>query len=275
MARRPTLTRIGGPTLLIELAGWRILVDPTFDPPGRTYSFGWGTSSRKTEGPAMPPTELPPVDVVLLSHDQHADNLDEAGRALLPGAGEVITTAAGARRLRRQGLRRAHGLHAWETAVIPPNDGESSDDGGARDSLTVTATPARHGPAWARPIVGSVIGFALSVGDAPETAVWISGDSVLHDGLRDAASRLDVDVAVVHLGGVQFPVTGSARYTMTASSAIDLIGSLQPRAVVPVHFDQWTHFREPGESARRVLDEASVTVRDRVVWLERGLPTVV
>jgi L-ascorbate metabolism protein UlaG (beta-lactamase superfamily) len=34
------LTHIGGPTVLIELEGWRLLTDPTFDPPGRSYRFG-------------------------------------------------------------------------------------------------------------------------------------------------------------------------------------------------------------------------------------------
>ena len=46
------ITRIGGPTALIELEGWRILTDPTFDPPGRTYAFAPGARSRKTTGPA-------------------------------------------------------------------------------------------------------------------------------------------------------------------------------------------------------------------------------
>ena len=81
------LTHIGGPTLLVEAHGWRILSDPTFDPPGKRYSSGWGTSSTKTAGPAvaaadLPPLDLVPVDLVLLSHDHHADNLD--GRR--PGA---------------------------------------------------------------------------------------------------------------------------------------------------------------------------------------------
>ena len=40
------VTHIGGPTTLIEVGGWRILTDPTFDPPGRAYTFGWGTGSR-------------------------------------------------------------------------------------------------------------------------------------------------------------------------------------------------------------------------------------
>ena len=74
---RPRLTHLGGPTTLIELDGWRILTDPTFDPPGRLYRFGWGTSSHKIAGPAEPPDDVFPVDLVLLSHDHHADNLDD------------------------------------------------------------------------------------------------------------------------------------------------------------------------------------------------------
>jgi L-ascorbate metabolism protein UlaG (beta-lactamase superfamily) len=34
------LTRIGGPTTLIEVEGRRLLTDPTFDPPGGRYEFG-------------------------------------------------------------------------------------------------------------------------------------------------------------------------------------------------------------------------------------------
>ena len=44
------ITYIGGPTALIEIGPWRILTDPTFDPPGRKYGFGLGTTSTKTAG---------------------------------------------------------------------------------------------------------------------------------------------------------------------------------------------------------------------------------
>jgi L-ascorbate metabolism protein UlaG (beta-lactamase superfamily) len=54
------LTHIGGPTVLIELDGWRLLTDPTFDAPGRRYAFGWG-SSRKLAGPAVSVADLPPT----------------------------------------------------------------------------------------------------------------------------------------------------------------------------------------------------------------------
>ena len=101
------LTHIGGPTVLIEVDGRRLLTDPTFDAPGRRYVFGWGTSSRKLAGPAIAPGDLGAIDAVLLTHDHHDDNLDDAGRALLWDAGVVVTTESGARRLggRRAGAR--------------------------------------------------------------------------------------------------------------------------------------------------------------------------
>jgi hypothetical protein len=73
------LTHIGGSTILIEVDGWLLLTDPTFDEPGRTYRFGWGSASRKLRGPALTAAELGPIDAVLLTHDHHADNPDTAG----------------------------------------------------------------------------------------------------------------------------------------------------------------------------------------------------
>jgi L-ascorbate metabolism protein UlaG (beta-lactamase superfamily) len=93
------VTHIGGPTMLIQDEGWSLLTDPMFDDPGRRYAFGWGTSSRKMAGPAVAAADLPPIDAVLLTHDHDGDNLDAAGRALLPSAGVVVTTVSGAKRL--------------------------------------------------------------------------------------------------------------------------------------------------------------------------------
>src|SRR5919107_4391034 len=108
------LTHVGGPTVLIEVGGWRLLTDPTFDPAGGRYRFGWGTGSRKVTGPAIAATELGRIDAVLLTHEHHDDNLDTAGRALLPSAGVVVTTVPGARRL--GGTTR--GLADWQVTQL-------------------------------------------------------------------------------------------------------------------------------------------------------------
>jgi L-ascorbate metabolism protein UlaG (beta-lactamase superfamily) len=67
------ITHVGGPTVLIEFDGWRLLTDPTFDPAGGHYDFGWGTSSEKLAGPAVAASDLPPIDAVLLTRDHHGE----------------------------------------------------------------------------------------------------------------------------------------------------------------------------------------------------------
>ena len=142
---------------------------------------------------------------MLLTHDHHGDNLDAAGRALLPDVPAVVTTVSGARRL---GLAHAIGLRPGATTTLRA--------AGLPD-LEVRATPARHGPPLTRPIVGDVIGFALRRAGDDGVFLWVTGDTVLHRPLRAAAAAMRVDVALVHVGGVRFPITGPVRYTMTAT----------------------------------------------------------
>ena len=253
------ITRIGGPTVLLEIDGWTILTDPTFDPPGRTYAFGWGTRSRKLTGPAIEVADLPPIDAVLISHDQHGDNLDDAGRRLLPSAGAVVTTHAAAGRL---GVATARGLRPWETTVLEKEGG---------DSIEVTATPCRHGPPLSRPLSGAVIGFALR---SPSRAgvVWISGDTVLYEGVREVSARLEVDVAILHLGSVRFPITGPLTYSMSATDAVGLCERIRPRVAIPVHYDGWAHFSEGEDRVREVLTSAPTDLRERFRILDAGAP---
>ncbi len=254
------ITHIGGPTVLVEAGGWRLLTDPTFDPAGGAYRFGWGTGSRKTAGPAVAAADLLPVDAVLLTHDHHGDNLDAAGRAMLPSAGVVVTTAAGAVRLGGS----ARGLRPGEvTTLAAPG----------RPSIEVTATPCRHGPPLSRPVVGDVIGFALRWEGRREAFLWITGDTVMSGSLRDVAAAMDADVALLHMGGVRFPVTGPVRYTLTAREAIDLCGLLRPRVAVPVHYEGWHHFRQGRPAITRALARGPADVARRFRWVPIGEPT--
>src|SRR5262245_37997930 len=157
------ITLIGGPTALIEVDGFRLLTDPTFDDPGE-YPLPHVTL-RKTGIPALTLDQVLPVDAVLLSHDQHSDNLDTSGRAMLAQAPRVLTTKVGAGRLKGN----AKGLAPWDSFELTK----------AGRTLKVTAAPARHGPAGIEPLSGDVIGFVLSV--ERRAPIYITGDTVWYD----------------------------------------------------------------------------------------------
>ncbi len=254
---RIAITYVGGPTALLELGGLRLLTDPTFDPAGKRYHFGWGASSRKLQDPALAPAELGGIDAVLLSHDHHDDNLDPAGRELLPSAGRVITTVPGAKRLGAGSL----GLAPWSsTSLALPEGGE----------LKITATPCRHGPPLSRPIVGEVVGFLLEWEGQREGALWLSGDTVYFSGVSEIGERFDIGTAIVNLGGVRFPLTGPARYTMDAAEAIGLLEEFKLSTLVPLHYEGWKHFRQGRGELEAAF--AAAGVEQRVRWLKAAMP---
>jgi L-ascorbate metabolism protein UlaG (beta-lactamase superfamily) len=142
------ITLIGGPTVLIEVGGVRLLTDPTFDPPGE-YPSGV-IVLKKLKGPAVASETIGDVDALLLSHDQHWDNFDRGGRAFLERAKRVFTTPTGAARLAGKTL----GLARWET---------QSFEGLSGHRVQITATPARHGPHGFESMSGEVCGFVIGI----------------------------------------------------------------------------------------------------------------
>ncbi|MFE1290561.1 MBL fold metallo-hydrolase [Streptomyces sp. NPDC058751] len=246
------ITYVGGPTALVAIGGLRLLTDPTFDAPGE-YPVG-ARKLVKTTGPALPAEELGPVDAVLLSHDQHPDNLDASGRGYLQGAPVTLSTASAYERIGAP----VRALAPWESVDL------ARPDGGA---LRVTAVPAQHGPDGSLPLVGEVTGFVLSGEGLPK--VYVSGDNASLDVVREIADQEGpFDVAVLFAGAARTPLVPDAPLTLTsedAARAAEILGAVR---VVPLHFEHWGHFTQDGSTLTKAFARAGLT--DRLRLLEPG-----
>ena len=251
-ANHLAITHIGGPTVLLDFSGVRLLTDPTFDPSGGEYKTG-PVTLRKLAGPALTPNQLQSFDYVLLSHDHHFDNLDHSGRDLLPWAQKVFTTEEGAQRLGGNSV----GLKEWQAEHIPTEDGRT---------VRVAATPARHGPAGLNR--GQVIGFVLFFTDAPENALYVSGDTVWYEGIADVAKRFSIRTAILHLGAAHVPEVGPFHLTMTADEAVQAAHSFSDAMIIPVHYEGWAHFSEGRVQIEDAFQKAGLSHRLR--WAEAG-----
>jgi L-ascorbate metabolism protein UlaG (beta-lactamase superfamily) len=246
-----TLTLIGGPTALIEIDDFRLLTDPTFDLPG-TYQLPH-VKLEKLSGPALAVENLGEIDAVLLSHDQHADNLDESGKLFLPKAKRVLTTEVGAKRLGGH----AEGLAPWASTEVSR---------GGR-SLTITATPARHGPHGIEPLAGDVIGFVVAAEDS--RPIYISGDTVWYDGVAEVARRFKAGIVLPFAGAAQ--TRGPFHLTMDTNDTIETARAFPDAVIVPLHTDGWAHFRQNANDLRVSFD--ALGFGPRLKLLEPGVAT--
>lgn len=247
------LTYVGGPTVLLEYAGLRLLTDPTFDPPGE-YANPGSTTLVKTAGPGMSADAVGVVDAILLSHHEHPDNLDAAGRTLVGTGIPTLATPYAADRLDLPGVT---GVAPWATVTLLAPAGE----------ITVTAVPALHGPPGSEALVGPVTGFVL---ESPGgVRIYVSGDNASLELVDEIAARFaPVDVAVLFAGAARVPRI-DAPLTLTSADAVAAARMLGARTVVGVHTEDWAHFSE----TRAELEAAFATagMADLLVPTPRGV----
>jgi L-ascorbate metabolism protein UlaG (beta-lactamase superfamily) len=242
-----TVTYVGGPTAILEYAGLRILLDPTFDSP-QTYPSG-GEPLTKTSGPGVLVNDLGPIDLILLSHHEHEDNLDTAGRELVRRIPTLSTAKAGV-----DLGKPVIGLDCWEEHRV--------------GDITVTATPALHGPPGSERLVGPVIGFVLEAPDEP--SVYVSGDNASLELVQQIAGRFpEIDVAVLFAGAARVPSIDAA-LTLTSADAAEAARILGASRVIGLHAEDWEHFSES-----RAELEAAFAGTGLLVATPRGLPVVV
>lgn len=201
----PPIAFLGHSTVLIEIAGIRLLTDPVlFDRIGPLRRVAAPVDPALREG----------VDVVLLSH-LHLDHLDMRSlRALGPDVEIVLPAGAGAL-LREAGFSRVRELAP----------GGSVDWG----SLAVSATRAVHG--GFRPPLGPRAAALGYVVDALGVRLYFAGDTDVFDGMADLAPGLDIALLPVWGWG---PTLGRGHLDpVRAARALEL---LRPRVAVPIHW---------------------------------------
>jgi L-ascorbate metabolism protein UlaG (beta-lactamase superfamily) len=242
------LLLVGGPTAILEYGGLRWLTDPTLSPPGE---YGGLT---KLTGPALDIAQQDRIDVVLLSHHQHTDNLDPAGRAFLPSASRVLSTTKAADELGGNVI----GMEPWTEVEL-----ESARGG----TVKVTAVHAQHGPDGSDDVQGPVLGFVLSAPDAE--AIYVSGDNASRDVVRALVQKTgELGIAILNAGAVQLPKFDGAYLTLSADHAADVAKILGARTVIPLHFEGWAHVTQGAGELKAAFSGNGIA--DRLLMLERG-----
>jgi N-acyl-phosphatidylethanolamine-hydrolysing phospholipase D len=220
-AMQPTVTWIGHATVLLQAGGLNWLIDPMFS--DRVSPLPNWIGPQRLQPPGLALTELPRIDVVLISHN-HYDHLDTASvQALQRQAGgppQFLVPLGIGPWLARHGIAGAVELDWWDVRTFQ----------GALGPVDVRLTPARH---WsARSLTDRLEtlwgGFAVL---APELKVLYTGDTAYSGDFRRIRERLapqvgpqGFDLAIIPIGAY------APRWFMKAQHA-------DPAEAVQIHQD--------------------------------------
>jgi L-ascorbate metabolism protein UlaG (beta-lactamase superfamily) len=249
---------VGTATVVLRYAGFTILTDPNFLHAGDHVHLGYGLRSARQTNPAIEIEDLPPLDLVLLSH-LHGDHFDRVAEAKLDKRVPVITTPHAARYLEGKGFRPPAALDTWESILVRKGDAQ----------LRVTAMPGTHAPGPLRkvlpPVMGSMLEFGTTEGGT-RLRLYITGDTLIHDRLREIPRRYpEIDLALLHLGGTR--VLGLL-VTMDADQGVEAMRIVDPKTAIPIHYNDYTVFKSPLEDFKRAVAQAGL--EDRVRYLAHG-----
>ncbi|KAI1070264.1 hypothetical protein LB507_010361 [Fusarium sp. FIESC RH6] len=266
-----SITHIGTATAILDIDGVAFLTDPFFSPAGTEWPTQYGQAPLKVhDDPAVKMNELPHIDAVLLSHENHPDNLDELGRQLLDGR-HVATTKDGARNLAPR--PSVHGFADWEEKELRI----------AGKLFHITATPCKHWPG--QECVGFIVhteDFGVA-SDGRPNAIYFTGDTVYIEELGKISEKYHIAVALMNLGKASFPGINSEgnpghpddvlQITMDGHQAAHLFREIKADVLVPMHYESWDHFTQHQEGLEQEFEDEGVL--SSVRWLKPGKAVVI
>lgn len=249
---------IGTATVLLRYAGFTILTDPNFLHQGDHVHLGYGMTAERLTEPAMDISELPPLDLVMLSH-YHGDHFDQIAEARLDKNVPIITTTHAAAALSAKGFTKARALETWETLEVVKGEAR----------LRISSMPGKHGPGPMNyllpPVMGSMLDFQSPTGGRA-LRLYITGDTLLHEDLREIPRRYpDVDLMLIHLGGTR--ILG-LMLTMDAEQGLEMVRLIKPQVAVPIHYNDYPVFKSRLSDFVEAINAAGLG--DRIVYLSHG-----
>jgi len=254
-----SITFIGTATVIIRYAGLTLLTDPNFLHKGDHVHFGYGLTSKRLTNPAIELENLPPIDLIILSH-MHGDHFDQLVQEKLDRSIPIVTTEESAEILKEMGFVTCYSLKTWASLVLKK--------GGT--SVRITATPGRHGPPVVAKLLPDVMGSMLEFKTHDpnlDYRMYISGDTMVYDEIREIPPRYpDVDLALLHLGGTR--ISGLVTITMDATDGVKMMQIIGPRRAIPIHYNDYDVFKSPLSDFEKEIDKAGL--QDRVIYLKHG-----
>ncbi|WP_433356864.1 MBL fold metallo-hydrolase [Microtetraspora malaysiensis] len=242
---------IGNATTLIRFAGFTILTDPAFLHKGDHLHLGHGIYARREMEPDCQVADLPPLDLIVLSH-YHADHFDDVAARDLNKEIPVVSTLHAIEQLRPLGFANGHALDTWESQTVQSGDAR----------LVVTAMPAEHTSDFEMadmlmPVNGNLLDFYN--GDQRLFRLYISGDTMLHNRLYDIPRHYpDIDLGLFHTGGTTLFLT---TVTMTGAQAVRCAEIVRPHTAIPIHYNDFSVFHSGLDDFKKAAAASSTPVK--------------
>lgn len=276
-SEHPSITWIGHSTFLIQLAGLNIMTDPVWS--------GKMAFQKRLAPPGIPIDQVPPIDVILISHS-HYDHLHISSIRRLAGSKQILVPAGLSNKLKLKGFSRVKELHWWESmrigdttfTFVPsqhwtrrnPWDTNSSHWGGwvvqkdgasaASASNNGTASASQAGEEEDSPDEAVEARREIAASYSPsgderplvcaDPTIYFAGDSGYFTGFKEIGRRFDIDVALMPIGAYE-PEWFMGPQHVTPEEALQAFEDTGAKWFVPMHYGA---FKLADDTPREALE---------------------